>query len=311
MSRSRTPWTRLRSATAPASLRRRATHGPETAAWTGNRVRFVSDVPELLLAYDTQLRGRVPDRLPAGVHVERDGPLVRTLGLRYGGFVEYRDLGGLEGADVDELIARQVRVFAERGERFEWKLHGHDRPRDLAQRLRAAGFSPEDMETVVIARVAEIAAQPLLPEGLSLREVVDRAALDRIAALEASIWGGGDDGRLAESLEAEQAVDPQAISIVVVEAGSETVCAGWVRFEQGTDFATLWGGATLPAWRRRGIYRATVAYRAKLAAERGFHFISVDAAADSRPILERLGFVAVTTTTPYVWSPPKVPAAAP
>jgi hypothetical protein len=25
---------------------------------------------------------------------------------------------------------------------------------------------------------------------------------------------------------------------------------------------------------------------------------------DSRPILERLGFNAVTTTTPYVWSPP-------
>jgi hypothetical protein len=30
----------------------------------------------------------------------------------------------------------------------------------------------------------------------------------------------------------------------------------------------------------------------------------VDASDDSRPILERLGFVAVTTTTPCVWSPP-------
>jgi hypothetical protein len=29
----------------------------------------------------------------------------------------------------------------------------------------------------------------------------------------------------------------------------------------------------------------------------------VDASSDSRPILERLGFIAVTTTTPYVWSP--------
>jgi hypothetical protein len=84
-----------------------------------------------------------------------------------------------------------------------------------------------------------------------------------------------------------------------------------VRFEHGTDFATLWGGATLPGWRRRGIYRATVAYRANLAAERGFRFMTVDASADSRPILERLGFVAVTTTTPYVWSPPNGPAGAP
>jgi hypothetical protein len=29
----------------------------------------------------------------------------------------------------------------------------------------------------------------------------------------------------------------------------------------------------------------------------------VDASDESRPILERLGFVAVTTTTPFVWSP--------
>lgn len=270
----------------------------------------MSDLFELLGAYDTQLRARVPSRLPSGVQVERDGPVVRWLGLKQGGFVEYRDLGGFEGAELDELIARQIRVFAERGERFEWKLHGHDRPSDLPQRLRAAAFSPEDQETVVIAPVAEIAARPVLPEGLSLREVVDRADLDRIAALEEAIWGAGH-GRLAESLEAERAIDPEALRIVVVEAGSEIVCAAWVRLEQGTDFATLWGGATLPAWRRRGTYRATVAYRAKLAAERGFHFISVDAAADSRPILERLGFVAVTTTTPYVWSPPNVPAAAP
>jgi len=62
-------------------------------------------------------------------------------------------LAGLQGADVDELIARQVRVFAERGERFEWKLHAHDLPQDLAQRLVAAGFVPEDEESVLIAPV--------------------------------------------------------------------------------------------------------------------------------------------------------------
>jgi hypothetical protein len=38
---------------------------------------------------------------------------------------------------------------------------------------------------------------------------------------------------------------------------------------------------------------------AKLAAERGFRWIQVDASADSSPILERLGFIRVTTTTPY------------
>ena len=93
------------------------------------------DAAELLAAYDAQLRTHVSDRLPKGVRVERDGPLLRFLGFGGRGLVVYRDLGGLENADLDELIARQVRVFAEREERFEWKLHGHDRPTDLPQRL--------------------------------------------------------------------------------------------------------------------------------------------------------------------------------
>jgi GNAT superfamily N-acetyltransferase len=263
------------------------------------------DAAALLAAYDTQLRGQLADQLPEGVHVERDGPLLRYVGGKGGGFIDYRDLDGLEGAEVDELIARQVRDFAERGEGFEWKLHGHDRPADLPTRLRAAGFVAEEMETVVIAPVAGVAAEPRLPPGVRLREVSDRADFERIAALEQEIWQD-DRGWLADALEAERAVDPDALTIVVAEAGGAAVCAAWVRFAQGTEFATLWGGGTLPAWRSRGIYRAIVAYRANLAAQRGFRYLQVDASDNSRPILERLGFVAVTTTTPFIWSPPPV-----
>jgi GNAT superfamily N-acetyltransferase len=78
------------------------------------------------------------------------------------------------------------------------------------------------------------------------------------------------------------------------------------RGERGTEFATLWGGGTLPAWRSRGIYRAIVAHRADLALRRGFRYLQVNASDGSRPILERLGFVGVTTTTPFIWSPPTV-----
>ena len=260
------------------------------------------DRAALLAAYEAQLRDRIPDRLPFGVAVERDGPLVRFLGLKGGGFVLYRDLGGVGGPMLDELIARQVRVFAARGERFEWKLHGHDRPIDLPDRLRAAGFVAEDRETVVIAPVAQVAGPLARSVGVALREVTERRDFERIVAMEVAVWGD-DHGHLAEMFELERAADPDSITIVVAEAAGEVVCAAWVRFEDGTDFATLWGGATLPAWRGRGIYRATVAYRANLAAARGFRLLEVDASDDSRPILERLGFVAVTTTTPFVWSP--------
>jgi GNAT superfamily N-acetyltransferase len=143
-----------------------------------------------------------------------------------------------------------------------------------------------------------------LPEGVSLREVSDRADLDRIARLQEQVWGDDDHAWLAASLESEHAAGPDALSIFVAEAGEEVVSAAWVRFERRTEFATLWGGATLEAWRGRGIYRALVAHRANLAADRGLRYLEVDASDDSRPILERLGFVALTSTTPYVWSPP-------
>jgi GNAT superfamily N-acetyltransferase len=262
------------------------------------------DVTALLRAYDAQLRAHVPDRLPAGVQVERDGPLLRWTGFGNRGLVEYRDLGGLEGRDLDGLIARQVRIFAERREPFEWKLHAHDRPADLADRLRAAGLVPEDVETVVIAPLAAVPLEASVPEGVRVREVDERVDLERIAELEEAIWGS-DESWQPDSLEQERAADPDGLTIVVAEAGDTVVCAGWVRFPQGTEFATLWGGGTRPGWRGRGIYRALVAHRARLAAQRGLHYLEVDASDDSRPILERLGFVAVTTTTPYVWSPPR------
>ena len=161
----------------------------------------------------------------------------------------------------------------------------------------------EERETVEIAVAASSNGEPELPEGVALREVSERADLDRIARFEETIWGD-DRGWLADMLEGEQTADPESLAIAVAETADGIVCAGWVRFVRDTDFASLWGGSTLPSWRRRGIYRALVAYRANLAVTRGFRYLQVDASDDSRPILERLGFAPVTTTTPYIWSPP-------
>jgi GNAT superfamily N-acetyltransferase len=261
------------------------------------------DARTLRDAYDTQIRPEIPDPLPAGVTVERDGPLVRVLGLDQRGFLTYRTLDGLAGAELDALIARQVEFFRQRGEAVEWKLNGHDEPADLGDRLRAAGFVPEDEETVVVGPVAALAgAVPAPPEGVRLREVTARADLERIAAMEEEVWHD-DRSHLVTGLAKEIEADPQSITVVVAEAGDTVVSAGWIRYIANTGFATLWGGSTLPQWRRKGVYRALVAYRARLAEQRGKTLIQVDCSPDSRPILERLGLVVVTTTTPYVYTP--------
>ena len=253
--------------------------------------------------YDAQLRTWLPARRPAGAIIEHDGPLLR-VGEAYGrGFVTYTSVAGLAPDELDALIARQRDHFAALGQAVEWKLHGHDRPADLVERLRAAGFEPEDRETVVVGEATPLAdSAPSLPDGVRLAEVTARADLDAIADMESRVWGE-DQSHRADSLEAELAADPAGTTVVVARAGDEVVCAGWVRYMVGTAFASLWGGSTLAQWRRRGIYTALVRYRAALAVQRGFRYLQVDASDNSRPILQRLGFIVVTTTTPYVFTP--------
>ncbi|HZS24399.1 MAG TPA: GNAT family N-acetyltransferase [Gaiellaceae bacterium] len=261
-------------------------------------------IEDLLAAYDSQLRAHVPERLPAGATVERDGPLTRSIGFGHRGFVEYHALGDLDEAELDALIARQVERFRELGLPFEWKQHGHDGPAFLVERLLAAGFAPEEQETVLVAAIAELDLAVEPPAGVTLREVRERPDLERIAELEGEVWGASQTFRAAD-LERELAADPAALRVFAAEAGGAVVCAGWLRFPSATEFATLWGGSTLERWRRRGIYRALVSARARVALEGGRRYLEVDAAPASRPILERLGFRVLTSTTPYVWRPPR------
>jgi GNAT superfamily N-acetyltransferase len=260
-------------------------------------------VSELLAAHDAQLRALQPDLPGTGVEAEWDGPVLRTSGFGDRGWIEYHDLGGLEGAELDALIARQVAFFAARREEVEWKHYGHDLPADLPDRLLAAGFEPEAAETVVIARIAALDLDSPPPGGVRIREVTERADFERIGKMEEAVWGE-DRVSWLEWIHEERAADPERLRVFAAAARGEVVSAGWIRFPTGTEFGTLWGGSTLPEWRGRGIYRALVARRARLAADRGCRYLETDASDDSRPILERLGFSAVTTTTPYVWSPP-------
>ena len=251
--------------------------------------------PAYRKAYEDQLRARVAP----GEAVDRHGPVIRRM--RAGrGFVLYRDLAGLRGAELDAFIAGQRDHFAGLVEAVEWKYHDRDLPADLPSRLVAAGFRPQEQETIMVGEAARLAAPAELPDGVRLREVTLRTDLERIGRLEQTVWGY-DHGWLADVLEKSLTSAGDPIVVIMAEIGAEAVCAAWVRFHRGTDFASLWGGSTLPSARRRGIYRATVAYRAALAAGRGFRYVQVDASAASRPILARLGLVPVAVSTPYVW----------
>jgi len=253
----------------------------------------------LLAAYDEQLRGASET---ADVPTSLDGPAIRVE-YPSGGFVSYRSLEGLDGASVDALIARQRDYFAAKGQAVEWKLRGHDLPADLPDRLRAAGFEPEDEETVLIAESTATADRlrgHSAVEGVAVRQVTDRADFERIAAMESTVWGE-DWSWLTDDLVRRQATG--LTDIFIAEAAGQVVSAAWAVYKKGTDFTGLWGGSTLPDHRGKGIYKALVAVRAARALNLGYKYLHVDASDDSSPILQRLGFLPVTTTTPWVHTP--------
>jgi hypothetical protein len=111
---------------------------------------------------------------------------------------------------------------------------------------------------------------------------------------------GTDEAWLVDELTTRVASQPQSIHMVVVEQNGEPVSAGWSLYFCG-EFAGLFGGATVPEWRGRGLYRATVAARIARMRDRAVAFATVDAGPMSRPILERLGFQAIATSWPYTY----------
>ncbi|MFD9569619.1 GNAT family N-acetyltransferase [Streptomyces sp. NPDC059982] len=253
--------------------------------------------------YDARMRRDAPPDAP-GARVERVGAVVRQTapGLGWNG-VLWSDL---DEATADAEIAAQVAHFASRppqegGGEFEWKLYSHDRPADLGERLRAAGFVPEPPETLLVARTAELAGLPVRPpEGITLRVVTDEAGVELMMEVHHRAFGTRRP-RIREQMLTLLRDEPDTIEAVLAMAGEVPVSAARMEMRPGSPFAGLWGGGTDPEWRGRGIYRLLVAHRARVAAARGIPYLQVDASDDSRPILERLGFGVLGVTTPYIW----------
>lgn len=204
----------------------------------------------------------------------------------------------LDEGSADAEIARAVGRLRELGREVEWKLYAHDRPADLGGRLAAAGLAPEDEEAVLVAELDELPAEPPLPAGVELRLVRDAGDVADFLAVNEQVFGGRHDA-VGRALLRALGQDPPGTVGVVARAAGRPVAAARLELGPGSDFASIWGGGTIAGWRGRGLYRGTVALRGRIARKRGYRYLQVDALPTSAPILERLGFVRLASTTPY------------
>lgn len=250
---------------------------------------------DLLAQYDAHLRTAA--EVQGARSVDRRGPLWIA---RFGGgrlFVTYRELDdpAARVAEVAALLADD-RTITE----AEWKTRTHDDAPGLEEALTAAGFVAEDAESVMVGEASAL-IDATTPAGVTVRQVSApeemRAALD----MQDAVFGGAPKAQRMLAEVQERQARGEVVELWAAEADGRIVCAGRIDPIAGTAFAGIWGGATLPEYRGRGIYRALTAARVRSVMAHGVRWIHSDSTEFSRPILERAGLVKVTGTVPWVW----------
>jgi len=197
----------------------------------------------------------------------------------------------LDSTNADAEIQAQIAYFTDNHLPFSWKMYDYDAPADLLHRLEAHGFTPDPPDALMILDLARAPASLLAAHPVDIRRCGADQLGDVVRIME-EVWGGNFNwihARLGSHL----AVDDY-LSIYTAYVDNQPACAGWTYFHPGSEFASLWGGSTVPSQRLKGLYTALLAIRVQEAVQRGVRYLAVDAGEMSQPIVERYGFMKVT-----------------
>ncbi|MCB9115744.1 MAG: GNAT family N-acetyltransferase [Caldilinea sp.] len=226
--------------------------------------------------------------------------LIRQVPKEAGGegFIAYT---ALDASNADDVIREQIAFFEQIGADFEWKLYDYDTPPDLKARLAAHGFEIGEPESLMILPLDAAPPALLVPVTHDVRRLADPAELEYIRAIKDAMEPGAHESLLSY-LRLMMTQNPERMSFYVALVEEQPVSCAWIHFPPDGQFASLWGGSTLPAFRGRGLYTALLAARVQEAIRRGRRYLTIDAGPMSRPIVERFGFIYVATTHPCIWT---------
>jgi GNAT superfamily N-acetyltransferase len=205
----------------------------------------------------------------------------------------------LDAGNADAAIEAEKEYFLRLGVGFEWKLFSHDSPIDLKERLKRHGFSIGEDEAVMALDLSDLPKELETPPAIDIRRVEDASGFEDFIALNRRLWPE-DEGLEDWLAEIRKTVleEPSRVGVYVAYADGKPVCSARIDLPPASPFASLWGGATLPEYRKRGIYTAVLAIRAREAIARGYRFLTIDASPMSRPIVAKLGFKLLSISNP-------------
>jgi len=199
-------------------------------------------------------------------------------------------------AELDATIAEVRALLRAHGYvACGWHLGPSCRPLEIAELLAARGFVPA-FEAPFEPHFTAMALTRPPPEGApgpGVEARLVRSLDEYVRALRAGLASLGEsEEAIAKWVDAAPGMWDGGIGLARMAhvafvdgniAGVGLVCPG-------PAANLLGGGAVLPAYRGRGVYRALVASRWRAAVEAGKPALTVHAGAMSRPILERCGF---------------------
>lgn len=252
------------------------------------------DIAQLLQMFDHDQRIALEypearkERLPHLVRFIRQPP-----GMN---FVSY---SAIPEQALDREIQAQIDYFRQFDQPFSWYVLDHDLPSSLPERLEAHGFVPRDPGPVMVLDLASPPPALLGHFEQDVRRITDRGQIEQVIAVLEGVYGGSFawlDSRLGKMMDI-----PGMASIYLAYVDGQPACAGWMIHYSGSRFGGLFGGATLPQYRKLGLYTAVLAARLQEATQRGLRYLYIEPTEMSRPIVTRYGFQTITNSTDYEW----------
>ncbi len=255
---------------------------------------------EILALFDDERKTLTP----AGNARVMDGNVVRHLPGAGG---QYWIIWSRHSPDeIDAAIQHEIDHLASLQPRYtslEWKAYDHDQPANLVERLAAHGFEIGEREAFLALDVNDAPADLLAPIALDVRRVIDAQGVKDYFAVSAPVFDQ-DFAAWADELEQQVVAGDPSVSVFVAYDDGKPVSSARISYDPASQFAGLWGGATLETHRGQGYYKALVAARLQEAIQRGVRFLYIDASPMSRPILERRGFIFLGYSRPCVFRAP-------
>jgi GNAT superfamily N-acetyltransferase len=158
---------------------------------------------------------------------------------------------------------------------------------------------PGEAETLMVFDLAGELREDRHPEAApvpcEIRRVTDARGVADATSAAGTAFGRDAWWEAERTAEYLRRLGDSTFALYVAYVDGRPVASGRAEFLPERSFAGLWGGGTISEYRGRGLYRALVRARTEEARRRGYRYLRIDALETSRPILQRLGFIPLTS----------------